>query len=657
MEPLSYERLDPDRSEIRLLRIRKGEDGGIRCDLTKHALTSNPAYFALSYVWGDPKVTTNITVDGRRFAATTNLVAALEILIEVFVEQVEENWVFWIDAICINQDDVQERNDQVKLMGEIFRKARLVFAWLGPENDRSTEAIEIMAHIAEEMRSATKGDTSFLSEPAPPSLIHKLNLGSPEDLQREVTNDSLASLVIARAKDLRHLFTRRPFWKRAWILQELVFAEQVLFFCGAAALTYEDILVIYLWFDSKLPAPCPSTVSEIDWHVFILFLESAFSAPARTYVLRRTLDEILASERPYLKAWSILKYSHDLVASDPRDKIYSLLGIIRLGIEPDYSKTAETLYLEVAHNILPQVPLHEWFDKSVPFTSRMPGLPTWVVDWDSRSKENGWRISLRGNLYNAAVAMNDLLHQVEINGSSLLLHGTIFDEVHLLAPCSDDGSLNSANAFQFDVTGGQLNGEVLRSSIPPGFPRGEASLRLCIGDRDLHNGKRYVVSSTYLDMSRSFLSFMPPLDATTREPQTRPSMYIADTDKFIELFCDETTIKLADEDKFTEVIEGKEQVIQMSGSQRSELVFRFVKHFRNTRHFYTRKGFLGYGPKWIQEGDLVCVLQNCRVPVLLRRVDNHYHFISTCFVLGVMDGEAVEMVKRGEICMQQFDIR
>lgn len=58
----------------------------------------------------------------------------------------------------------------------------------------------------------------------------------------------------------------------------------------------------------------------------------------------------------------------------------------------------------------------------------------------------------------------------------------------------------------------------------------------------------------------------------------------------------------------------------------------------------------------MQEGDLVCVIGNCRVPLLLWRVDSHYEFVSTCFVLGLMDGEVGEMVKSGEI-EQQFEIQ
>lgn len=160
MAPLSYESLDTVNREIRLLKFHKSDDGGICCSLTKYYLASAPGYLALSYVWGDPDVTKNITVDGMTFAATTNLFAALEIL--AIGSEDEEDHNYWIDAICINQMDIQERSDQVQMMGDIYKNAKAVVAWIGPEGNGSTEAIEVMKYMAEEIRSLPKGDTSFL---------------------------------------------------------------------------------------------------------------------------------------------------------------------------------------------------------------------------------------------------------------------------------------------------------------------------------------------------------------------------------------------------------------------------------------------------------------------------------------------------------------
>jgi hypothetical protein len=86
------------------------------------------------------------------------------------------------------------------------------------------------------------------------------------------------------------------------------------------------------------------------------------------------------------------------------------------------------------------------------------------------------------------------------------------------------------------------------------------------------------------------------------------------------------------------------------------LWIRYLEHFTRARYFYTRIGYLGHGPKCLQKGDLVCVLQNCRVSVILRKVGGYYQHVSTCLVLGLMDGEAAQLLKQGEATMQRFDI-
>jgi hypothetical protein len=120
----TYEKLNSQHSEIRRLKPGIGEDGGVQCELTKHTLTAKLEHRALSYAWGDPKVTKRITVNGQSFHATTNLVAALEILAH---EQLPA-YSIWVDAICINQNDIQERTAQVQLMGEIFKNAKACFS-------------------------------------------------------------------------------------------------------------------------------------------------------------------------------------------------------------------------------------------------------------------------------------------------------------------------------------------------------------------------------------------------------------------------------------------------------------------------------------------------------------------------------------------------
>jgi hypothetical protein len=167
----------------------------------------------LSYVWGDPNVTKNITVDGHTFPVATNLAAVLEVLAETFDNEQLLRYLFWIDAVCINQNNLLERSEQVQLMGNIFRSTKGVVGWLGLEDDRSTIAIELVKHMAEKIKYSTQGDMDFLLKLAPRPPVERSDIGSlkespfPNDI---LPDDSLPSLAVARGRQICNLF-RRPF--------------------------------------------------------------------------------------------------------------------------------------------------------------------------------------------------------------------------------------------------------------------------------------------------------------------------------------------------------------------------------------------------------------------------------------------------------------
>src|SRR4030095_12388985 len=110
---------------VRLLRL-DNENNGVICG---HLLTTTfakaPPYFALSYCWGRHKKSVAILCDGRKLLVTPNLAQALRRLQGLSNEASEwdlvSNW-FWIDQICINQQNTDERSDHVKHMGSIYAK-------------------------------------------------------------------------------------------------------------------------------------------------------------------------------------------------------------------------------------------------------------------------------------------------------------------------------------------------------------------------------------------------------------------------------------------------------------------------------------------------------------------------------------------------------
>lgn len=124
---LQYEHLDQQDHSIRILRLLPGRWlDNIYCELQTVSLDDNPAYHALSYVWGNPQDTGLITVNGSPFQATKNLITALRRLRSSIHLK-----VFWVDAVCINQLDTNEKTSQLGMMARIYKSAADVQVFLG----------------------------------------------------------------------------------------------------------------------------------------------------------------------------------------------------------------------------------------------------------------------------------------------------------------------------------------------------------------------------------------------------------------------------------------------------------------------------------------------------------------------------------------------
>lgn len=184
---------------IRVIEIQPSQDGEafLVCRLVHTNLASRPQYDTLSYVWG-AQVTTgspSIALNERKFFVTPNLWSAMHCL-----RHEKDVRVIWIDAICINQRDIQERNQQVSLMGDIYRRAGQVFIWLGEEADNSHMVFEQM--------------------------------------HRGSHSDSFTGQTLRAYEKLCH----RPWFYRTWVLQELALSKKATILCGQDAIYFKDFL-------------------------------------------------------------------------------------------------------------------------------------------------------------------------------------------------------------------------------------------------------------------------------------------------------------------------------------------------------------------------------------------------------------------------------
>jgi len=139
----------PSKDSFRILKLLPGKLGEpISYELQVAPIGDAHQYEAISYAWGDAKVTLSSTCKQGNGSAgainiTTNLYACLAQL-----RHEETPRLLWADAICINQNDALERSHQVNSMQHIYRCATQVLVWLGPDlNGRAETVVKMVDEI------------------------------------------------------------------------------------------------------------------------------------------------------------------------------------------------------------------------------------------------------------------------------------------------------------------------------------------------------------------------------------------------------------------------------------------------------------------------------------------------------------------------------
>ena len=203
-----YTPLNPHKREIRLTTIKPGtQPEPIRCDLSYVSLNDTPKYEALSYVWGDPSIRMPILLDEHPFGVTQNLGLALR-----FLRLPTDDRTLWIDAICVNQDDLDERSAQVQLMKNIYQGAHQVISWLGDEDENAVYADWFISQAIDQDFSIEWLQTQLLENGDMHKVILRLGLHLSEEMQ--------------------------SYWGRLWITQEIGFAQDGILQCGDTIIPY-----------------------------------------------------------------------------------------------------------------------------------------------------------------------------------------------------------------------------------------------------------------------------------------------------------------------------------------------------------------------------------------------------------------------------------
>lgn len=417
----------PSPLSIRLLRLCSPDGGDIvRCSLEVVELSSKPDYAALSYTWGPP------TYQAMRSGMTNRRSHPIfcndqEILVTENLSQFLRAYRslddrFWIDAICINQDNDAERNQQLLLMTDIYTRASQTVIWLG-EQDESTEPAIQLLNLLASMDPRELQYTDPLRE-----CFYQLELGGK-------IIDSSDWIALAR-------LLQRSWFSRIWILQEIVVAERCAVMCGHWLIVYKALLRVSCYF--------ADTKSE--W-MYILEDKDAKTAgvamPSPGLCLS-LVEELRAQLRRDLgdRLTQVIKASWAFHSSDPRDKIYALLGLCQRpyqdqgnysSILPDYTKSISDIYIEATVVLMREseglTNLSRCQD--VVYKDRRenrPDLPSWVPDYSDKYMLG---IGIRqAKLYSASKDLEPLC-PFRTHGRILALSASKFDMVTRLGPQMD----------------------------------------------------------------------------------------------------------------------------------------------------------------------------------------------------------------------------
>jgi hypothetical protein len=212
MEPATfdgYRKLNKERREIRIVTLEgfetppdKPTSRNVTCTVEQIPLDRANPFYALSYVWGDPSDTDLITLEGKRFRVRRNLWEFLQQLCGRF-----SKLRVWLDYICINQQDIEERNYQVSMMDQIYRSADAVYAWIGPMTVDSEDFFENVQIISGHQNKSVRTTQNY---------------------------DSYEKLM-----SKYHDIAARDYWKRLWIIQEFVLARNLWIFCGPSVTNWK----------------------------------------------------------------------------------------------------------------------------------------------------------------------------------------------------------------------------------------------------------------------------------------------------------------------------------------------------------------------------------------------------------------------------------
>ncbi|TVY73452.1 Heterokaryon incompatibility protein 6 OR allele [Lachnellula suecica] len=707
--------LDKAKREIRLINFTLENnvnphdtidlDRPIHCTFMTASLESPPTYTALSYVWGKsdqsrsvkiqlPKAL-EITATGQAgenldtvhadIDITDNLHLALIHLRHSHLHPTEQQprILLWIDALCINQKDPQEKSWQIQMIRDIYKSAKYVDAWLGPIPNHMSDAIPRLfwllndigkegwkrfgRYASQPLSEAWNGGKKVLGFFEPQLMEWMKNVHLVDEMRSTIfdaTDGEYAVYKVSR-EALRWLLNL-SYWRRIWILQEVFLARNIWFRCGFCV-SHDKILHTAI-------SICGKVAQVLGAQNPLSFDHRPFTKlcpPSQTnnMSLSPMLDWRYRDEDFNRRLIDLLMWNAKigaLQASEPVDHVFGLLGMASdaesLGFEPDYAKTCSEIFT----------------------AATMRDLPSWVPDWPKLSKHkltSIWQLhdqpgmQLVHNRFPRALKPYTVSNTS--NGSILKLGGRIISHIdrkllNLQSSSSEIGILQRIWSVQLRLlalkpfiekhatayhTKEDRHFAFASTLVSGGFDRGRrihsdnpSSLeRIVSGYNALLN-----FDSTNKSFTRLFqrliathtlvLSSIRGVDGMLKSAESMPKGVFSYFDPpypanpiaciFRHFFQD------ISKDPLAQIM--AQNATQVKDQRLLENVFMFLDRAEDVNRgracFFTAEGYLCLAPQASENGDLVVRLDGALVPFVLRPTgDGGFRLLGEAYVFGLMD--------------------
>ena len=632
--------------EIRLLCFEKQEENSwpICCTLKVFPLAEAPTYAALSYVWGDTSQRNPLSFNNNGSVAIgKNLNQALEYLQRHCNSPFNRldsglRWL-WVDAVCINQEDLEERTSQVLLMRQIYQSAWKTIVWLGHFDSASRNAMPLIEKLH---RSKAKYENAQESR-----VFHQMSVEERKAYDIPTTSSSWNEFQALNT------FMSTGWFSRVWIIQELAVSRE-LEMIGLDIIATDDHYFEMSWKDFSSTIRFADALGMPMW----VHGESAFRM-ATLNIARSCIQQ----QRPP-SLLELLTVTRGLAATDPRDKIYALLGIATgagSDIVPDYTVSVEELYMDLTRRLLCAKTDEFYLDiLNVPRQTKISlasettrRLPSWVPDW--RAKVTGEHHPFFPSTFSAlpvnpgsassaqfvffrnfaAAPMHSNLDgesDVFIRGDKLRLRCVTLSSVKSVGPEHEFSARASAvdkgRAYGKEVAIIRADERLcnIHTMFPRRYPQADESMR-DVYWQTVCAGQHFV---DYADTWMGFLKWSDHMRMTIRllPAPSRPKLVMLNTFWV-------GVLGYAVRQKF-QAVRGDDDYRHFNAAWTTSASGR--------RMFKTKDKLIGLGPPGMSKDDVLFVVKGCRTPMLLRRAEqpDHWTLIGPCYVHGFMNGEGYD---------------